>query len=167
MFNQHRSIYNVQSIRICRIRNDSIEPNQLPCSSRDCGRRVGSNHDCSWQFTWLQVRVLLRSGESRAVRRPRHDSVAFPMKSTVFGTIETRDRAIQDTLRRISSSLLLATWQWTDPTEPIATKSVDHVELTPWRNWIAHWTSNPEVAGSNPVGVGSRHFSKMARYLNR
>ena len=69
--------------------------------------------------------------------------------------------SLSNSLRRISSSLLLATWQWTHPTESIATKSVDHVELTPWRNWIAHWTSNPEVAGSNPVGVGSREISKI------
>ena len=42
----------------------------------------------------------------------------------------------------------------------VVARSGDHVELTPWRNWIAHWTSNPEVAGSNPVGVESRLFSK-------
>ena len=23
-----------------------------------------------------------------------------------------------------------------------------------WRNWIARWTSNPAVAGSNPVTIG-------------
>ena len=34
----------------------------------------------------------------------------------------------------------------------------DHGRQTPWRNWIAHWTSNPEVAGSNPVGVESSEF---------
>ncbi len=25
--------------------------------------------------------------------------------------------------------------------------------MTLWRNWIARWTSNPTVAGSNPVSV--------------
>ena len=35
------------------------------------------------------------------------------------------------------------------------------MEQTPWRNWIAHWTSNPEVAGSNPVGVASREMDQI------
>ena len=35
------------------------------------------------------------------------------------------------------------------------------MEQTPWRNWIAHWTSNPEVAGSNPVGVASREIDQI------
>ena len=34
----------------------------------------------------------------------------------------------------------------------------DHDRQTPWRNWIAHWTSNPEVAGSDQIGVESSEF---------
>ena len=33
-----------------------------------------------------------------------------------------------------------------------------YICLTLWRNWIAHWTSNPGVAGSNPVSVVSVHI---------
>ena len=29
-------------------------------------------------------------------------------------------------------------------------------QLLAWRNWIAHWTSNPEVVGSSPTV--SLHF---------
>ena len=30
-----------------------------------------------------------------------------------------------------------------------------------WRNWIARWTSNPTVAGSNPVSVGAYYYYHM------
>ncbi len=34
---------------------------------------------------------------------------------------------------------------------------------TSWRNWIARWTSNPTVAGSNPVEVGFFFVNLEAR----
>ena len=33
-------------------------------------------------------------------------------------------------------------------------KETKYSVVTSWRNWIARWTSNPTVAGSNPVEVG-------------
>ena len=52
--------------------------------------------------------------------------------------------------------------------------------MTLWRNWIAHWTSNPEVAGSNPVKVVTlvtiffvitciiyKHYQKLSHMYNR
>ena len=36
-----------------------------------------------------------------------------------------------------------------------------HPKQTPWRNWIAHWISNPEVAGSNHIGVGSSEIVQI------
>ena len=33
-----------------------------------------------------------------------------------------------------------------------------YINMTAWRNWIARWTSNPTVAGSNPVAVDSIYY---------
>ena len=42
------------------------------------------------------------------------------------------------------------------------------VELA-WRNWIAHWTSNPEVVGSSPTVsfLFSSHFFFLIQYHNK
>ena len=36
---------------------------------------------------------------------------------------------------------------------------------TLWRNWIARWTSNPTVAGSNPVAVDSIYYYYYIYFL--
>lgn len=35
--------------------------------------------------------------------------------------------------------------------------------MPPWRNWIAHRTSNPGVAGSSPVGGNGLPYSLVVR----
>ena len=36
---------------------------------------------------------------------------------------------------------------------PVQTRDLAYIVLALVAQWIAHWTSNPEVAGSNPVVV--------------
>ena len=109
----------------------------------------------------MQVRVLLRSGESRAVQL-RHGSVTQSWIQTAF----VRAPLVTEPFKTLSLDQLLSSFACgsapvvIDVTaDRVDVECGSHVEQTPWRNWIAHWTSNPEVAGSNPVGVASREIS--------
>ncbi len=43
---------------------------------------------------------------------------------------------------------------------------IDDYYVTLWRNWIARWTSNPTVAGSNPVSVVLLYYSVSVAQLD-
>ena len=72
--------------------------------------------------------------------------------------------SLAEWLRRLPAKQLGSTCTGSNPVAVVNSTlqyyiyiNIFHIELyiyvTLWRNWIAHWTSNPGVAGSNPVSV--------------